>query len=134
MLFPTQDLPFRAPRAENACSGAIGDNSHNSSSVPVQVQGLTSGVTAVAAGGYQGFAADGSCAVVNGGAQCWGKNTYGTLGNDSTTDSPVPVQVQGLTSGVTAIARGQFHTCAIVNGHSGPHTHLGVTPSGHFSM
>lgn len=96
--------------------GQLGANSQNSSAVPVQVQGLTSGVTAVAAGGFQGRGADGSCAVVNGGAQCWGQNSYGTLGNDSTLDSPVPVQVQGLTSGVAAIASGQFHTCAIVNG------------------
>ena len=72
--------------------------------------GLTSGATAVAAG-YQH-----TCAVVNGGVQCWGANIYGELGNNSTTESDVPVQVLGLTSGATAVAAGYTHTCAVVNG------------------
>lgn len=80
------------------------------SAVPVPVVGLTSGVTAITAGECT------TCAVVDGGAQCWGRNSNGELGNNATTDSPVPVQVLGLTSGVTAIAAGTYHTCAAVNG------------------
>ena len=57
-----------------------------------------SGVQAINAGWY------GACSIVNGGAWCWGRNQYGQLGNNSTTDSYVPVQVQGLASGVQAIA------------------------------
>jgi alpha-tubulin suppressor-like RCC1 family protein len=79
-------------------------------STQFQVQGLTSGVTAIAA------AETHYCALVNGGAQCWGSNGYGQLGNNSTTNSSVPVQVQGLTWGVTAIAGGYSHTCASFNG------------------
>jgi alpha-tubulin suppressor-like RCC1 family protein len=97
--------------------GQLGNGTTADSQVPVQVEGLTSGVTAVAAG--MGHA----CAVVNGGVQCWGWNGYGQLGNGTTTDSRVPVQVQGLTSGVTAIAAGSMqdsgivgHVCAVVNG------------------
>ena len=91
--------------------GEVGDNSTATSIlVPDQVVGLTSGVSAIVAG------EDHSCAIVNGGAQCWGLNTSGQLGNNSTTSSLVPVQVAGLTSGVQELALGGVHTCALVNG------------------
>ena len=57
-----------------------------------------------------------SCAVVNGRAMCWGRNNFGQLGNNTLTDSPVPVQVSGLTSGVTAISAGNLHSCAVASG------------------
>jgi alpha-tubulin suppressor-like RCC1 family protein len=74
------------------------------------VTGLATGVEAIAAG------ADHTCAVVNGGVQCWGDNSWGQLGNDSTAGSAVPVPVTGLGSGVQAIAAGGWHTCALANG------------------
>ncbi|MFO0462677.1 MAG: choice-of-anchor D domain-containing protein [Burkholderiales bacterium] len=90
--------------------GQLGNGSTTDSTTPVQVTGLTSGVTAVAAGERH------SCAVVNGGVQCWGYNAFGQLGNGSDTDSTTPVQVTGLTSGVTAVAGGYSYSCAVVNG------------------
>jgi alpha-tubulin suppressor-like RCC1 family protein len=54
--------------------------------------------------------------LADGSARCWGENQLHQLGNDSTVDSHVPVQVLGLTSGVTAISTGNAHTCALVNG------------------
>jgi alpha-tubulin suppressor-like RCC1 family protein len=94
--------------------GGLGNNSTTQSSVPLPVSGLASGsgVTAVAAGYAH------TCAVVSGGVQCWGDNTFGALGNNSTTQSNVPVPVAGLASGsgVTAIGAGTSHTCAVVNG------------------
>ena len=62
-----------------------------SSQLPAQVEGLSSGVVAVAAGSWR------TCAVTTSGAvKCWGDNSHGGLGNDSTTPSLVPVDVQGL--------------------------------------
>jgi alpha-tubulin suppressor-like RCC1 family protein len=94
--------------------GDLGNNSTTSSSVPVTVSGLGGSVTAIAAG-ENGFH---SCAIVSGGVQCWGDNNNGQLGNNSTTESNVPVTVSGLPSGsgATAIAAGENHTCAVVNG------------------
>jgi len=73
-------------------------------------QGLSSGVTALTEG------SNFTCGIVSGGAQCWGYNATGALGNNSTTNSYVPVQVSGLTSGVTAIAATNNSACAIVSG------------------
>jgi alpha-tubulin suppressor-like RCC1 family protein len=80
------------------------------SNIPLPVEGLTEGVTAIAAG--YSF----TCAVVNGGVMCWGINYNGQLGDGSMNNSPLPVQVEGLTAGVTAIAVGNSHACALVNG------------------
>ncbi len=93
-------------------NGELGNNSIAQSLVPAQVTGLTSGVTAVS----PGSGSQQSCAVVNAGAQCWGRNFNGQLGNNNNRDSLVPVQVTGLTSGVTAVAAGDGASCAVVNG------------------
>jgi alpha-tubulin suppressor-like RCC1 family protein len=95
----------------NNADGQLGNNSATNSNVPVQVTGLTSGVTAIAAGKAH------TCAIASGGALwCWGNGDYGQLGNNATSDSPVPVQVSGLASGVTNVTAGYSHTCAIVGG------------------
>jgi alpha-tubulin suppressor-like RCC1 family protein len=57
-----------------------------------------------------------TCAIFNGALKCWGSNLFGQLGTGNTTSSNLPVQVTGLTSGVTAVAAGGDHTCAIHNG------------------
>lgn len=95
-----------------------GDNSINelgnyaagsSSSTPVAVPTLSTGVTEVAMG------SDGSCAIANGGAWCWGTSGIGNAGYyNGTTTGPIPVT--GLSSGVTAIAAGASSACAVQSG------------------
>lgn len=91
--------------------GMLGDGSTTDRTTPVDVVGLTSGVTAIAAGNGH------TCAVMTGGTvKCWGNNEFGPLGNGSTTSSTIPVDVVGLTGGVTAIGTGDGDTCALTTG------------------
>lgn len=96
------------------------------STQPGALQGKT--VTAIDAGENH------TCAVASGAVYCWGYAALGQLGNNSSTQSNVPVQVDvsGVLNGltVTAIALGAAHSCAIADGDvycwgSGGHGQLG---------
>jgi alpha-tubulin suppressor-like RCC1 family protein len=88
--------------------GGLGDGTTTNRLTPVDVSGLASGVSAVRAGHYH------SCVLALGGSvKCWGYNLYGQLGDGTLTDRPTPIAVSGLTTGVTALAGGYRHTCAV---------------------
>lgn len=90
--------------------GQLGNGTTVSSSLPVQVIGLETGVSDIEAGQAH------VCAVTTSGdAKCWGSNASGQLGNGTTASSAVPVTVAGLGGAnpvVKISASRDRHTCA----------------------
>lgn len=77
----------------------------------IVVNGVTVNVTQLAMG-YSHV-----CALTDaGGLKCWGGNNRGQLGLGHTVSQLTPVDVPGLTSGVTHVAAGEYGTCAVHNG------------------
>jgi len=95
--------------------GQLGNSRAANSSAPINVKtsagsNLT-GATQIAAGDYS------TCAVLTDGTvRCWGDDSYGQLGRDSsnTSDNVTPVTVSGLVN-VTQITMGGNHACALVS-------------------
>jgi alpha-tubulin suppressor-like RCC1 family protein len=104
----------------NSANGENGAGTTFSTMLPVQVSGTNQFVRISAFSDVTGHV----CAVNTGGqAYCWGSNTYGQLGDGTTTDRAAPTLVQlgasatsfgnpDLSSKVVAISTGQYHTVA----------------------
>lgn len=87
----------------NNVFGQLGNGTHQSSNIPVDVIGIQGGATIVAGGNH-------TCVLSGGNVWCWGQNSQGQLGDGTLTDRDVPVKVL---SDVTDITAGLEYTCAI---------------------
>lgn len=100
-------------------NGALGDGGivPYRSTIPVDVYGLSSGITELATT----FAGDPvTCALnENGRVRCWGTNNHGELGTSTPYASAIPVDIVGLTSGVASIEGGYEYFCAITEDGQG---------------
>lgn len=96
-------------------NGQLGNSTTSSSSTPVAVQLPAGTVSSIAAG-----SGSSACAVVGGAAYCWGLNTNGQVGDNSTTLRTAPVAVN-VTAGDAAmdgkrvgmVSVGDAHSCAL---------------------
>jgi len=84
------------------------DSVHVAEAVPVR--GLPAPVTQVTLGRFH------TCAIADGRAYCWGRNTYGQAGAGERGFAPMPVLVAGLPSPVQQISAGDDFTCALSGG------------------
>ena len=96
-------------------TGQLGNATIITSNVPVAVSGLD-GVSNVATQVSAG--AGHTCAVLSTGAlNCWGSNETAQLGDNSTTNSNVPIAtstIDGVTLRATQVSAGYLHTCAVL--------------------
>jgi len=89
-------------------TGPLGNGPPSTSTTSVTAVGVSSGARSVA------VATNGVCVVMtSGGVKCWGKNGEGQLGNNSTVDSDVPVDVASL-GGAATVAPAAGYTCALM--------------------
>jgi alpha-tubulin suppressor-like RCC1 family protein len=89
--------------------GQLGNGALGAAAAPVDVEGLSSGVSAIAAG--SSYISDQTCAVTRGGGvKCWGDEAGGAGGRDYNTS---PLDVAGLLSGIRAIDAGNHYTCVV---------------------
>ncbi len=88
----------------------LGDGTTETRVAPVNASVIGQGVIDVSAGLGQ------TCVVkTDGGARCWGDNNDGELGNGTGLFSSTPVNVSGLSSGVSNVVVGYEYACALLN-------------------
>jgi alpha-tubulin suppressor-like RCC1 family protein len=87
--------------------GQLGDGTTSNHATPAPVGGLGADIVEIAAGRFSVCARH-----ANGKASCWGQNDYGQLGNGTTTNSGVPVDVAGVAD-ATQLALGITHACVL---------------------
>jgi alpha-tubulin suppressor-like RCC1 family protein len=87
--------------------GQLGDGTWTDKNTPVQI--MSSGVSSVALGDSH------TCAIKQDGSLwCWGNNWFGQLGDGTSgwgINKNTPVQI--MSSGVSSVALGGYHTCAV---------------------
>ncbi|MDF3280326.1 serine/threonine protein kinase [Gordonia sp. N1V] len=104
----------------NNAAGQLGDGTTDNRLTPTKVAALHH-VTSVSVGSDVTLSGDNvssdstTCAVADGGAYCWGANTYGQLGDGTTDNRTTPTRVQGV-DGAVSLTTDSGQTCALTDG------------------
>jgi alpha-tubulin suppressor-like RCC1 family protein len=94
--------------------GQVGDGTTNDTPVPLPVVGVVGSAFRASLGAHESCILSNSMGV---GAQCWGKNDLGQLGDGTTTSRKTLAYVSGMTAGVVSFSAGtNAHGCAILSG------------------
>lgn len=91
---------------------AIGDGTTTNRLVPTNPTGLSTGVKSVGVGALH------SCAIMTAGnIKCWGNNSSGGVGNNTTTNASTPTNISSAHSDFIEVSASsglfQSHTCAL---------------------
>jgi alpha-tubulin suppressor-like RCC1 family protein len=91
-------------------TGPLGNGAVTSSATPVQVAALGTAAAEVSTG-------DGAACArkTDGTLWCWGSNTFGVVGDGTTTDRLSPVQVTALGANVTGVSVGDIFACGVMS-------------------
>lgn len=91
--------------------GQLGNLSNVDASTPVLATGLNA-VQVLSAGAYH------SCAATTTAVSCWGRNDQAQLGSSAGTNLNLPSTTMSAISGVSQLAAGSSHTCALSTANS----------------
>ncbi|MBS3163234.1 hypothetical protein J4427_00915 [Candidatus Woesearchaeota archaeon] len=96
--------------------GEIGDGTTTNRPTPVLVSGINNSVSLSSSLGLDNDWGH-TCAVLSdGSAKCWGDNGYGMLGDGTTVESHIPVNVIDVNNVINISATAADHTCAVLGG------------------
>lgn len=92
--------------------GQLGDGQSTSTNTPAEVGATTGTAWSTVSAGHTHV-----CAIHGGDLYCWGGNSFGQLGNGTTTpDFVIPAMPTIMGTSFTSVSAGQEHTCAIDTG------------------
>jgi len=105
---------------KDTAGNALSSQYETSSGFTTSSSSSSSSATAISLGSFH------TCMLDNGSVKCWGRNNYGQLGIDNTTDmgdgagemALIPTVNLGTGRTATAISAGYGHTCAILDNAS----------------